>query len=219
MTTQLWAGLGNPGKIYEKNRHNAGFMILDLLAEQYGFAPWRAKFSALITSGQIGKAKIILLKPQNFMNRSGLPLAEAARFHKIETGQITVFHDEIDLDAGRVRVKTGGGHGGHNGLRDIDRHIGPDYRRVRLGIGRPGHGDPQHARQADKWVLQDFSAAEYQGWLAAFLDALAGEAGLLAAGEDASYASRVAYLSPPAKNRMAASQSPSSNNIHDREAD
>jgi len=192
VTSQLWAGLGNPGTPYQNNRHNAGFLILDRLAQDYGFGPWRSKFSALISSGMIGGQKIWLIKPQNFMNRSGLPIAEALRFHKIEPGALSVFHDEIDLEAGRLRVKRGGGHGGHNGLRDIDRHIGPDYQRIRLGIGRPAHPEA-----VEKWVLQDFSAAERQGWLADFLTALADEAALLAAGDTASYASRVAWRAPP----------------------
>lgn len=192
MTSQLWAGLGNPGTPYQNNRHNAGFLILDRLAQDYDFGPWRSKFSALISSGMIGGQKIWLIKPQNFMNRSGLPIAEALRFHKIEPGALSVFHDEIDLEAGRLRVKRGGGHGGHNGLRDIDRHIGPDYQRIRLGIGRPAHPEA-----VEKWVLQDFSAAERQGWLADFLTALADEAALLAAGDTASYASRVAWRAPP----------------------
>ncbi len=192
MTSQLWAGLGNPGTPYQNNRHNAGFLILDRLAQDYDFGPWRSKFSALVSSGMIGGHKIWLIKPQNFMNRSGLPVAEALRFHKIEPQALSVFHDEIDLEAGRLRVKRGGGHGGHNGLRDIDRHIGPDYQRIRLGIGRPAHPEA-----VEKWVLQDFSAAERQGWLADFLTALADEAALLAAGDTASYASRVAWRAPP----------------------
>ena len=124
---RLLAGLGNPGSNYAMNRHNVGFLAVDRLADRHGCSPWKKKGSSLISDGRIGSEKIILVKPQNFMNKSGLPIAEIARFHKIDTNDIFVFHDELDLAAGKLRVKTGGGHGGHNGLRDIDRHIGVDY--------------------------------------------------------------------------------------------
>ena len=133
----LLAGLGNPGYNYAMNRHNVGFMAVDLIAVSYGFPAWKKKTTYIQTTGQIDRNKTILLKPQSYMNKSGPPVAEIARFHKIPVDHIFVFHDEIDLAAGRVRVKQGGGHGGHNGLRDIDQHLGQDYWRIRIGIGRP----------------------------------------------------------------------------------
>lgn len=192
---QLWVGLGNPGTKYSQNRHNAGFMAVDRLAFDYQFSPWKLRSSGHVADGTIGTAKIMLLKPQSFMNKSGLPVAELARFHKIAPDQITVFHDEIDLDVGRIRVKQGGGHGGHNGLRDIDRHIGADYWRVRIGVGRPLHSEDVH-----NWVLNDFSSTEKNGWLAKLLDAMSDEAELLAAQDFASYMSRIAYLAPAPQN-------------------
>ena len=137
----LFAGLGNPGQNYALNRHNVGFMAVDMLANSHDFSAWQKKAASLQTIGQIDRSKIILLKPQSYMNKSGLPVAEVARFHKIPAHQIYVFHDEIDLAAGRVRVKRGGGHGGHNGLRDIDRHLGQNYWRIRIGL------DPDNPRK------------------------------------------------------------------------
>lgn len=188
---QLWVGLGNPGTKYSQNRHNVGFLAVDKLAFDYGFSSWKQKSSGHIADGRIGSTKITVLKPQSFMNKSGLPVAELARFHKIAPEDIYVFHDEIDLDAGRIRVKQGGGHGGHNGLRDIDRHMGKDYWRVRIGVGRPLHKEDVH-----KWVLNDFSIAEKQDWLDRLLNAVSDEAELLAAGDTSSYMSRIAYLAP-----------------------
>lgn len=194
---KLFVGLGNPGAKYQSNRHNVGFMILDKLVSDYGFDGWKSKAGSQISTGRIGMTKIIALKPQSFMNKSGLPVAEAARFYKIEPDDIYVFHDEIDIGEGRLRVKQGGGHGGHNGLRDIDRHIGKDYWRVRIGVGRPQHKEDVH-----KWVLNDFSAAEQKGWLADLLDAMCDEAELLAAGDQSSYMSRVAWRAPaPTQNK------------------
>ena len=191
---QLWVGLGNPGTKYSQNRHNVGFMAVDKFAYDYSFSGWKQKSTGHTAEGRIGSEKILLLKPQSFMNKSGLPVAEIARFHKLTTDQIFVFHDEIDLEAGRLRVKQGGGHGGHNGLRDIDRHMGQDYWRVRMGVGRPAHKEDVH-----KWVLNDFGSKERQNWLDRFLDALSDEAALLASGDAASFMSRVAYLAPAPK--------------------
>lgn len=191
---QLWVGLGNPGTKYSQNRHNVGFMAVDKIAYDYSFSSWKQKSTGHTSEGRIGSEKILLLKPQSFMNKSGLPVADIARFHKITADKIHVFHDEIDLDAGRLRVKQGGGHGGHNGLRDIDRHMGQDYWRIRIGVGRPLHKEDVH-----KWVLNDFSASEKQNWLDRFIDALSDEAELLAAGDVSSYMSRVAYLAPAPK--------------------
>ena len=188
---KLFVGLGNPGAKYQSNRHNVGFMILDKLVSDYGFDGWKSKTGSQISTGRIGMTKIIALKPQSFMNKSGLPVAEAARFYKIEPEDIYVFHDEIDIGEGRLRVKQGGGHGGHNGLRDIDRHIGKDYWRVRIGVGRPHTKEDVH-----KWVLNDFSSHDKDSWLIALLDALSSEAELLADGDSASYMSRVAWRAP-----------------------
>ena len=189
----LFAGLGNPGQNYAMNRHNVGFMAVDLLAERYGFPAWQKKSTALQSAGRIGTDKIILVKPQSYMNKSGLPVAEVARFHKIPPDKIFVFHDELDLAAGRVRVKQGGGHGGHNGLRDIDRHLGQNYWRVRIGIGRPENP----AMDVKAWVLADFAKSETSGWIAKLLRAIADEAPRLTSHDDGGFMSRVAFLAPP----------------------
>jgi PTH1 family peptidyl-tRNA hydrolase len=189
---RLFAGLGNPGSSYAMNRHNVGFMALDHLADQHGFTPWKKKGASLISDGRIGSEKIILVKPQSFMNKSGLPIAEIARFHKIDINDIFVFHDELDLVAGRLRVKAGGGHSGHNGLRDIDRHMGVNYWRVRIGIGRP----PHDAMDVKSWVLADFGNDERSGWLARLLEAISDEAERLVTHDDGGFMSRVAYLAP-----------------------
>ncbi|MDC1121194.1 aminoacyl-tRNA hydrolase [Alphaproteobacteria bacterium] len=191
----LFAGLGNPGQNYAMNRHNVGFMAVDLLAKRYDFPAWQKKSAALQTAGRIGTDKIILVKPQNYMNKSGLPVAEVVRFHKIPPNNIFVFHDELDLAAGRLRVKQGGGHGGHNGLRDIDRHLGQDYWRVRIGIGRPDNP----AMDVKAWVLADFAKSETSGWMAGLLRAIADEAPRLTSHDDGGFMSRVAFLAPPPK--------------------
>lgn len=189
---RLFAGLGNPGLAYAMNRHNVGFMALDCLANRYGFSPWKKKGSALTSNGKIGSEKIILIKPQSFMNRSGLPIAEIVRFHKIDSNNVFVFHDELDLAVGKLRVKAGGGHGGHNGLRDIDRHIGADYWRVRIGIGRP----PNESMDVTAWVLANFCHSEQSSWLPSLLEAIADEAGRLCQHDNGGFMSRVAYLAP-----------------------
>ena len=187
----LFAGLGNPGQNYAMNRHNVGFMAVDLLAERYSFPAWQKKSAALQSAGRIGTDKIILVKPQKYMNKSGLPIAEVARFHKIPPNNIFVFHDELDLAAGRLRVKQGGGHGGHNGLRDIDRHMGKDYWRVRIGVGRPDIN-----RDVDKWVLSDFSKQERSHWLSALIEAISAECPRLTEMDMATFASKVAWRAP-----------------------
>ena len=189
---RLLAGLGNPGSNYAMNRHNVGFLAVDRLADRHGCSPWKKKGPSLISDGSIGSEKIILVKPQSFMNKSGLPIAEIARFHKIDANDIFVFHDELDLATGKLRVKTGGGHGGHNGLRDIDRHIGVDYWRVRIGIGRP----PHEAMDVKSWVLADFGRDEQKSWLPTLLDAMADEANRLVEHDDCGFMSRVSHLAP-----------------------
>ncbi len=189
---RLFAGLGNPGAAYATNRHNVGFMAVDRIASRYGFSPWKKKGPTLISEGRLASEKIILIKPQSFMNKSGLPIAEIARFHKIDPDNVFVFHDELDLAAGKVRVKVGGGHGGHNGLRDIDRHLGSAYWRVRIGIGRP----PNETLDIKAWVLADFGNNEQSGWLPDLLDAITDEVNRLYEHDDSGFMSRVAYLAP-----------------------
>src|SRR6056297_3617388 len=151
----LFAGLGNPGTKYAGNRHNIGFMALDRIAADHGFGPWKAKFQGEIAEGRLGGEKLLLLKPMTYMNLSGQSVGEAMRFYKLAPGDVTVFHDELDLAPGKVRVKTGGGHAGHNGLRSIHQHIGESYARVRLGIGHPGRKE-----LVSHYVLQDFPKSE-----------------------------------------------------------
>ena len=189
---RLFAGLGNPGVAYTTNRHNVGFMVVDRIACRYGFSPWRKKGPSVISEGCLDSEKIILIKPQNFMNKSGLPIAEIARFHKIDPRDVFVFHDELDLTAGKVRVKIGGGHGGHNGLRDIDRHLGLSYWRVRIGIGRP----PYEPMDVKAWVLSDFGREEQSGWVPDLLDAITDEINRLCRHDGSGFMSRVAYLAP-----------------------
>ena len=192
----LWVGLGNPGSSYAKNRHNVGFMALDYLAEAYRFADWRQTKPAAETSGLVGTTKIRLLKPLSYMNRSGLPVAQMAKYYDIAPENILVFHDDIDLGAGKIRVKQGGGHGGHNGLRDIDRHIGKEYWRVRIGVGRP-----DGRQDVDKWVLSDFTKQEQTDWLDGLLAAISSEAVRLSDKDMAGFASRVAMRAPAPENK------------------
>lgn len=156
---KLIVGLGNPGAKYARNRHNIGFMAVDAIAANHGFSPWRSKFQGLLSDGRLGHAKVVLLKPQTFMNLSGQSVGAAVRFYKLNPEDVIVFHDELDLAPGKLRLKNGGGHAGHNGLRSIHQHIGPDYARVRLGIGHPGHKD-----RVTGYVLGDFAKAD-QEWL------------------------------------------------------
>ena len=195
----LFAGLGNPGSDYAGNRHNVGFMAADAIAARHGFSDWKTKGANLIAEGRIGATKVIAIKPQSFMNKSGTPVADIARFYKIPPSDIFVFYDEIDLAAGRIRVKSGGGHGGHNGIRDIDRHLGQDYWRVRIGVGRPEQVIPGSQIDIRKWVLMDFMASERHGWLAGLLDAIPGEVDRLTAHDEGGFMSRVAHLAPAPK--------------------
>ncbi|MFC6621909.1 aminoacyl-tRNA hydrolase [Novosphingobium panipatense] len=186
MATQLWVGLGNPGPQYAFNRHNVGFMAVDAIAEIHGFGPVQKKFQGWLQEGRIGTNKILLLKPATFMNESGRSVGEAMRFYKLELNALTVFHDELDLAPFKVKVKQGRGHAGHNGLRSIDQHLGADFRRVRLGIGHPGHKD-----RVTGHVLGNYTKAELDP-LADMLGAVAGEADRLSAGDDTRFMSDVA---------------------------
>ena len=188
----LLVGLGNPGRRYAKNRHNIGFMALDEIASRYGFGPWRKRFQGEIAAGDVNGVRVLALKPMTGMNGSGQSVGEAARFFKLDPEDVVVLHDELDLAAGKLRIKQGGGHAGHNGLRSIDSHLGKNYRRIRLGIGHPG---AKH--KVSKHVLSDFGAAD-RDWVDPFLDAIADAAPLLAKDDDAGFASRVAsILNPP----------------------
>jgi peptidyl-tRNA hydrolase, PTH1 family len=169
----LLVGLGNPGPSYKGNRHNIGFMAVDAVAALHGFGPWRARFQAEACEGRFGDDKVVALKPQTYMNLSGQAVGEAMRFYKLTPAQVFVVHDELDLPAGKLRVKIGGGHGGHNGLRDIDSHIGKDYWRIRLGIGHPGDKN-----RVTDYVLSDFAKSE-RVWLEPLLDAVAAATPLL----------------------------------------
>lgn len=181
----LFAGLGNPGGKYQNNRHNVGFMAADAIARRHDFSPWSKKFQGLVAEGTIGGEKILLIKPQTFMNLSGQSVGEAMRFYKLQPGDVTVFYDELDLLAGKVRVKVGGGAGGHNGIRSLDQHIGNPYRRVRIGIGHPGVKELVHGH-----VLGDFAKADAE-WLEPLLDAIAENADKLAKGDDSGFMNKV----------------------------
>ena len=183
---QIWAGLGNPGDSYALHRHNVGFMAADIIAEAHGFSPPKKAFRSELREGRIGGNRILLLKPQVFMNLSGEAVAAALRFYKLDLDALTVFHDELDLAPMKVKVKVGGGTAGHNGLRSIDAHLGPDFRRVRIGIGHPGHKD-----KVTNYVLGNYAKSEMDA-LSDLLAAIAGEAQWLAEGEDARFMSEVA---------------------------
>ncbi len=189
---RLLVGLGNPGTRYAGNRHNIGFMAVEAIARRHGFPPWRRRFQGVATEGTLGGEKVLLLLPGTFMNESGNAVAEAAHFYKIGMDDIVVFHDEIDLPPAKVRVKTGGGIAGHNGLRSISSHVGNDYRRVRIGVGHPGVKELVH-----NYVLGDFAKAE-RPWVEALCDILADNAALLAKGDDASFQNKV-HLAMQAK--------------------
>lgn len=210
---QLFVGLGNPGAKYAGNRHNIGFMAVEAIASAHGFGPWRAKFQGLVSEGMLGGEKVILLKPETFMNLSGQSVGEAARFYKIAPEAVTVFHDELDLAPGKLRVKRGGGHAGHNGLRSIIAHIGAEFQRVRLGIGHPGHKDRVAA-----YVLQDFARAE-AGWLDDLLRGIAEGAPWLARGKPDRFQTAVAQrMAPPRpdRNRPAPEPEPETAPAEDR---
>ncbi|MEK9752790.1 MAG: aminoacyl-tRNA hydrolase [Rhodospirillaceae bacterium] len=188
----LVVGLGNPGSDYADNRHNIGFMAVDAIQRAHGFSSYRAKFHGQLADGTVGDEKVLLLKPETYMNESGRAVQAAITFYKIEPKDVIVFHDELDLAGGKVRIKRGGGHAGHNGLRSIHAHVGHAYARVRLGIGHPGDKD-----RVVGHVLKDFSKAE-KAWLDPLLDALAKNFPRLVKGDDGGFMSRVAAaLQPP----------------------
>ena len=178
---KLLVGLGNPGAEYAGNRHNVGFMAVDAIAERHRFGPWKKKFQGQAADGEIAGERILLLKPQTYMNESGRAVGDAARFLKISLGDIVVLYDEIDLEPGKLKAKTGGGNAGHNGLRSLTAHLGNDYRRVRLGIGHPGDKALVHS-----YVLNDFGKSE-RPWVEALCDAVARNAALIVQGDDSKF--------------------------------
>ncbi len=189
---QLWVGLGNPGAKYAGNRHNIGWMAVDRVAGDHRFAPWRSKFQGTVCEGTLGGEKVLLLKPGTFMNLSGQSVGEAMRFYKLDSTDVTVFHDEIDLAPGKIRVKAGGGHAGHNGLRSIHQHIGPHYDRVRLGVGHPGHKD-----RVPGYVLSDFARAEAD-WVDDLMRGISDGAAHLAQGDTGRFLNAVSLrVAPP----------------------
>lgn len=192
---QILVGLGNPGAKYAANRHNIGFMALDRIAADHGFGPWKAKFQGQIAEGRLGSERVLLLKPETYMNLSGQSVAAALRFYKGAAEDVTVFHDELDLAPGKVKLKSGGGHAGHNGLRSIHAHLGEAYHRVRLGIGHPGRKELVAA-----YVLHDFAKAD-EGWLDDLLRGLSDGAPYLVAGDRSRFQNAVAARMAPAKPR------------------
>jgi len=190
---KLFVGLGNPGAKYAQNRHNIGFLALDHIAADHGFAPWRNKFQGQLSEGRLGSEKVVLLKPETFMNLSGQSVGEAMRFFKLDSTDVVVFHDEIDLAPSKVRLKSGGGHAGHNGLRSIHQHIGAAYDRVRLGVGHPGHKD-----RVPGYVLSDFAKSE-QDWLDDVLRGIADGAPKLAEDEGPKFLNAIALRVSPSR--------------------
>jgi PTH1 family peptidyl-tRNA hydrolase len=189
---KLIVGLGNPGAKYARNRHNIGFMALDMIAADHGFGPWRSKFNGSVSEGRFGSSRAVLLKPETFMNNSGQSVAAAMQFHKVASEDVIVFHDELDLEPAKIRYKMGGGHAGHNGLRSIHAHIGPEYGRIRMGVGHPGHKD-----RVASYVLSDFAKADQQ-WLDDVLRGCADGAPFLAAGDPPKFMNAVALrVAPP----------------------
>lgn len=188
---KLFVGLGNPGSKYTQNRHNIGFRAVERIAHDHGFSPWKSKFQGQISEGRFGSDKIVLLKPETFMNLSGQSVGAAMQFFKLDPADVTVFHDELDLAPAKLRVKTGGGHAGHNGLRSLHQHIGPDYQRVRIGIGHPGHKD-----RVAGYVLHDFARAD-EGWIDDMLRGISDGIAELAKGDAGRFMNAVALKTVP----------------------
>ena len=191
-------GLGNPGAKYAGTRHNIGFMLLDEIHQRHEFSPWRSKYNAALSDGRIGTTKITLVKPMAYMNRSGLPVKDVLGFYKLTPDSLIVAHDDIDLAPGKLRVKQGGGHGGHNGLRDLDRHLGTNYRRIRIGVGRSPFATPED-KQVDTHVLSDFGKDEMKQWVIPLIDCMASEIDRLFDGDEAenNFTTAVARFCPP----------------------
>ncbi len=209
---KLFVGLGNPGAKYARNRHNIGFMALDQIASDHGFPAWRGKFQGQVTEGRLGRDKVLLLKPGTYMNKSGQSVAEAAQFYKLGPEDVIVLHDELDLTPGKCRVKDGGGHAGHNGLRSIHAHLGQDYRRVRLGIGHPGHKD-----QVANYVLHDFAKAD-EAWLDDLIRGISDGAAALADGDGGRFMNAVALRTAPARSSEKPKPKPKVEEPHARPA-
>ncbi|MCV6584700.1 MAG: aminoacyl-tRNA hydrolase [Marinibacterium sp.] len=206
---QLFVGLGNPGAKYAHNRHNIGFMALDHIARDHGFGPWKSKFQGVISEGRLGRDKVLLLKPETFMNRSGQSVGEAMRFYKLTPQDITVFHDELDLAPGKARHKTGGGHAGHNGLRSIHGHVGDAYHRIRLGIGHPGRKEA-----VPGYVLHDFPKAD-DVWLEDLLRGISDGAPHLADGEPGKFMNAVSLRTAPPRSSGGARTKPQAKTVPD----
>lgn len=194
----IFAGLGNPGAKYSRNRHNVGYMAVDRIAQDHGFGPWKARFQGQASEGRLGDTKVLLLKPGTFMNLSGQSLGEAMRFFKLSPQDVVVFHDELDLAPGKCRVKMGGGHAGHNGLRSLHQHIGPDYTRVRIGIGHPGRKE-----LVPHYVLHDFAKADTD-WLDDLMRGISDGAPFLADADHGRFMNAI-------RTRMAPSRAPTTN--------
>ena len=199
---KLIVGLGNPGAKYARNRHNIGFMALDEIASSHGFSPWRAKFQGLTSEGRLGSEKVILLKPETFMNLSGQAVGEAMRFHKLAPDDVIVFHDEIDLAPAKIRCKKGGGHAGHNGLRSIHAQIGAEYHRVRMGVGHPGHKDA-----VPGFVLRDFPKADAD-WIDDELRGIADGIVYLVEGDAPKFLNAIGLRLTPARSSTSVEKTP-----------
>ena len=202
------AGLGNPGGKYAANRHNIGFMAADEIVRRHSFGPWKTKFNAEIASGTLGNEKALVVKPQTFMNESGQAIGELLRFYKEDLSNLVVIYDELDLPPGKLRVKTGGGHGGHNGIKSIDAHCGKEYRRMRLGIGHPGAKE-----KVMRHVLGDFAKVD-QEWLDKLFEAIAEHAPLLTSGQDSSFMNKVALDTGQNKDTPKQKRAKSQSHIH-----
>lgn len=201
----LIVGLGNPGPKYAFNRHNIGFMAVDAIVHRHSFSPWRQRFQGLVSEGALAGEKVLVLKPTTYMNESGRAVGEAMRFFKLSPANVVVFHDELDLPPGKLRMKTGGGAAGHNGIRSVAAHIGDAFRRVRIGIGHPGTKERVLGA-----VLGDFSKADLK-WLEPLVEAIAEAAPLLAEGKDASFANRVHLTLNPESEKKPAPEDKNTN--------